>query len=529
MNEFNKFLNDLLNVLLSKSVIGLVSGMALGFLIHWLIAKLWGQSAVSAAEKIREDSKKEADHILREAKVAAKAEFIRIKDDFEVEAKERRQELSTVEKRISQREEILEKKADVLEAKMAGVEKTEKEVELVRERLTAKEADLKKEISKQITELERIAELNRDSAKEMLLEKIKGEVQNETGHLIRTLVEEAKQKAEKESQKIMIYAMQKYSSDCAYEHTTATIPLPNDEMKGRIIGRDGRNIRAIEAVAGVTLMIDDTPEAVVISCFDPVKKETARLLLEKLISDGRIHPTRIEELFKKSEKEVEDAVFSAGEAAVLETGVQGINTNLIKLIGRLKYRFSYSQNVLRHSVEAAYFMGIIAAELGLDVQKAKRIGLLHDIGKAMDHEIEGSHASIGADILRKNNEAKDVINAVAAHHEEVEKESLYAVLATVCDALSASRPGARSETAELYLKRLDQLEKIACEFSGVESCYALQAGREVRVVAQPTKISDAEAQVLARDICHRIEKEMNYPGQIKVTVIRETRSVDYAK
>jgi ribonuclease Y len=276
-------------------------------------------------------------------------------------------------------------------------------------------------------------------------------------------------------------------------------------------------------------MIDDTPEAVVISCFDPVKKETARLLLEKLISDGRIHPTRIEELYKKSEKEVEDVLFSAGEAAVLETGLQGIGTPLIKLLGRLKFRFSYSQNVLRHSVETAFFMGTIAAELGLDVQKARRIGLLHDIGKALDHEIEGSHASIGADVLRKNNEAKDVINAVAAHHEEVEKESLLAVLVSVCDALSASRPGARSETTDLYLKRLDQLEKITCEFSGVESCYALQAGREVRVVVQPGKVNDAEAQVLARDICQRIEKEMNYPGQIKVTVIRETRCVDYAK
>ncbi len=529
MDAISNFIKELIGVLSSKSVIGLLSGVGIGFLIHWQITKLWGQNAATAAEKIRDDAKKEADHILREAKVAAKAELLKIKDEFEVEAKERRQELGALEKRIGQREEILEKKADVLEAKMATVEKTEKEIELARERVSNKEAELKKEISRQITELERIAELNRDSAKEMLLEKIKGEVQNETGHLIRNLVDEAKQKAEKESQKIMIYAMQKYASDCAYEHTTATIPLPNDEMKGRIIGRDGRNIRAIEAAAGVTLMIDDTPEAVVISCFDPVKKETARLLLEKLISDGRIHPTRIEELYKKAEKEVEDAVFSAGEAAVLETGLQGINTNLIKLLGRLKFRFSFSQNVLRHSVETAYFMGTIASELGLDVQKARRIGLLHDIGKAMDHEIEGSHASIGADILRKNNEAKDVINAVHAHHEEVEKETLYAVLVSVCDALSASRPGARSETAELYLKRLDQLEKIACEFSGVESCYALQAGREVRVVAQPTKISDAEAQVLARDICQRIEKEMNYPGQIKVTVIRETRCIDYAK
>jgi ribonuclease Y len=529
MDAVGSLLRDLIAVFSSKSVIGLLTGVFIGFLVHWLIAKLWGQTAAASAGRIRDDAKKEAEHILREAKVAAKAELLKIKDDFEVEAKGKRQEISALEKRLMLREENLEKRADALDAKMATADRSEKEIQIIRERVTAKEADLKKEISKQISELERISELTRDTAREILLEKIKGEVQNETGHLVRNLVDEAKQKAEKESQKIMIYAMQKYASDCAYEHTTATIPLPNDDMKGRIIGRDGRNIRAIEAVAGVTLMIDDTPEAVVISCFDPVKKEIARLLLEKLISDGRIHPTRIEELFKKAEKEVDDVVFSAGEAAVLETGLQGIATPLIKLLGRLKFRFSYSQNVLRHSIETAFFMSTIAAELGLDVQKARRIGLLHDIGKAMDHEIEGSHAAIGADILRKNNEAKDVINAVAAHHEEVEKESLFAVLVSVCDALSASRPGARSETADLYLKRLDQLEKITCEFTGVESCYALQAGREVRVVVQPGKVNDAEAQVLARDICHRIEKEMNYPGQIKVTVIRETRCVDYAK
>jgi ribonuclease Y len=521
MEAVGNLLRDLITVFSTKSVVGLLAGIFLGFLIHWLIAKLWGHTAAVSAERIREDAKKEAEHILREAKVAAKAELLRVKDEFEIEAKDKRHELNSLEKRLMLREENLDKKADILDAKMLSADRAEKEIQLARERVAAKEADLKKEINKQINELERISELTRDSARDILLEKIKGEVQNETGHLIRNLVDEAKQKAEKESQKIMIYAMQKYSSDCAYEHTTATIPLPNDEMKGRIIGRDGRNIRAIEAVAGVTLMIDDTPEAVVISCFDPVKKETARLLLEKLISDGRIHPTRIEELYKKAEKEVDDTIFSAGEAAVLETGLQGIGTPLIKLIGRLKFRFSYSQNVLKHSIETAFFMGTIASELGLDEQKARRIGLLH--------EIEGSHASIGADILRKNNEAKDVINAVAAHHEEVEKESLLAVLVSVCDALSASRPGARSETSDLYLKRLDQLEKIACEFTGVESCYALQAGREVRVVVQPGKVNDAEAQVLARDICQRIEKEMNYPGQIKVTVIRETRCVDYAK
>lgn len=514
---------------LVKLIIVLCVGAGLGFLIYWLIAKFWGQTASAQAIRIREDAKKEAEHLLREAKVAAKAELLKLKEDFEHEVKERKQELHAVERRIGQREENLEKKADALEARSISISRSEAEIQSLRERLTNREADLKREITKQISELERIAQLDKEKAHELLLEKIRGEVQNEAGQLIRNIQEQTKQKVEKETQKILIYAMQRYASDCAYEHTTATVPLPNDEMKGRIIGRDGRNIRAIEAATGVNLLIDDTPEAVVISCFDPVRKEIARQLLERLISDGRIHPTRIEELVKKVEKEIDEDIFSSGEAAVLEAGVQGVSPALVKLLGRLKYRYSYSQNVLRHSLETAYFMGIIAGELGLDIKKAKRIGLFHDIGKAMDHEIEGSHASIGADIMRKQNEAKDVINAIAAHHEEVEAESIYAVLVSACDALSASRPGARSETAEFYLKRLQELEQIALSMTGVESCYALQAGREVRIVVQPEKINDAEAQVLAREICLRIEKEMNYPGQIKVTIIRETRCVDYAK
>ena len=300
-------------------------------------------------------------------------------------------------------------------------------------------------------------------------------------------------------------------------------------MKGRIIGREGRNIRAIESATGVSILIDDTPEAVVISCFDPVRKEIARKLMEKLISDGRIHPTRVEELVKKITKEQEEELFQAGEAAVLETGIPGVSPQIMKMLGRLKYRYSFSQNVLQHSLETAYFMGIIAAELGLDEKKAKRIGLFHDLGKAIDHEVEGPHAQIGADLLRKYNEPKDIVHAVAAHHGEVEPESLYDILINICDTLSASRPGARSETTELYLKRLEQLESIAHDFPGVESCFALQAGREIRVVVVPEKVGEGEAQMLAKDICSRIEKEMTYPGQIKVTIIRETRSVEYAK
>ncbi len=514
--------------MLNYVLIGLSSAVV-AILACALFAKFRRSSATHVAARIKDEAKKEAEHIQREAKVAAKSEVLKMKEEFEEELKERRKEQQSVEKRIAQREENLEKRADTLESKMRQLEKQEKENDSLRDRLNGKQEELQKQISRQIDELERIAMLDRESAQKMLMEKLKAEVRTESGLLIRDILEEAKQKSEREAQRILTYAIQRYASDCTYERTTATIPLPNDEMKGRIIGREGRNIRALEAATGVSIMIDDTPEAVVISCFDPVRKEIARQLLERLISDGRIHPTRVEELVKKVEKEIQEDIYATGEAAVLETGIQGVSPQVIKLLGRLKYRYSFSQNVLKHSLETAYFMGIIAAELGLDEQKAKRIGLFHDIGKAVDHEVEGSHAAIGADILRRHNEAKDVINAVAAHHGEVEPTSIYGSLINACDTLSASRPGARSETTELYLKRLEQLETIAHEFDGVDTCFALQAGREVRVVVQPEKIDEGSAQLLARDICNRIEKEMNYPGQIKVTIIRETRSVEYAK
>ncbi len=526
MNVFQEMSSMSINV---KSIITCVVGIGIGVLIYWALTKFFGANAAKMAENIKDEAKKEAEHIVREAKVAAKAEMLKLKDDFEKESREKRQEILNLEKRIAAREEHLEKRADVLDSRSQTLEKEEKELSSMKQRLSSKETELKAEIAKQVNELERIAGMSKESAKEVLLEKIKGEVHNEVGHVIRNEVEEAKGKADKEAQKILAYAMQRYAGDCAYEHTTSTIHLPSDEMKGRIIGRDGRNIRVIEAVTGVSLLVDDTPEAVVLSCFDPVRREKARILLERLISDGRIHPTRIEDLFKKVDKEVDKEISEAGNEAVLESGVLNIPDAISKLLGRLKYRYSFSQNVLRHSIEAANFMSVIASELKLDTKKAKRIGLLHDIGKALDSEAEGSHAMLGAELLKKYNEAPDVINAVASHHEETDKTSVYAVLVCACDALSASRPGARSETAEFYLKRLEKLEEIARSFQGVESCHAVQAGREARVVVNPGKINDAEAQVLARDICGRIEKEMNYPGQIKVTVIRETRSVEYAK
>ena len=506
-----------------------VGGVVIGLIIKTIINNVHGKSAAAAAAKMRQDAEKEANNMLREARVTAKEDARRIKDEVESELKERRKEISQQEKRIQQKEDNLDRKSDSLDAKIRNAEKKENDLEEARQRVVKKEEELKATIAKQIDELQRIAELDRETAKQMILEKLKGEVENECGLMIRDALDDARQRVERESQELIVNAIQRYAGDCTYERTTATIPLPNDEMKGRIIGREGRNIRALEAATGVNILIDDTPEAVVISCFDPVRKEVARRMLEKLIQDGRIHPTRIEELLKKIRKEVDDEIFQYGEHAVLDAAVQGVPKPLLALLGRLQFRFSFSQNVLKHSIETSAFMGMMAAELGLDEQKARRIGLFHDIGKAVDHEIEGTHAAIGADILRKYNEAKDVVNAVAAHHGEVDGTTVYATLVNACDALSASRPGARSETTELYLKRLEQLEEIANSFEGVESCFALQAGREVRVVVQPEKVTEAKAQVLARDICLRIEKEMNYPGQIKVTIIRETRSVEYAK
>ena len=512
-------------ILILKMGVGFITGIV----IFWIISRSRRDSAVTEASRIKDEAKKEAEHLLREAKVSAKAEVLKLRESFEDEAKDRRRELNKLEQRLDVREENLDKKFDLLNSRFDIIEKKEKLLTQSRDKLVAKEEELKEKIGQQIVELQKVAELDKETAKQMLFTKLENELKHEAGLYIRNAQEEAKEKAEKDIQEILVAAIQRYASECTYERTAATIPLPGDEMKGRIIGRDGRNIRSLEAATGVNILIDDTPEAVVISCFDPVRKEIGRLVLEKLIQDGRIHPTRIEEITKKATKEVEKDIMNAGGTAVLDMGIQGISPQLIKLLGRLKYRYSFSQNVLKHSMETAYFMGMIAAELGLDEQKARRIGLLHDIGKAVDHEIEGTHAAIGADILRRNGEEPEVINAVAAHHGEVDPASPYAVLVNACDTLSASRPGARSETTELYLKRLQQLEEIASSFEGVDSCFALQAGREVRVVVQPEKITDEQAHFIAREIGMRIEKEMNYPGKIQVTVIRETRAVSYAK
>ncbi len=500
----------------------LLVGFALGFLYRKKVSEREISSAEEEAKRIINEGIKTAENKKREALLEAKEESHRLRTECDREVKERRNEVQKQERRLQQKEENLDKKTENLEKKTDSLNRKlqEADAQLEEVRMVKKS---------QLEMLEKISGFSVDEAKQHLIDSLKTEVTHEMAAKVKEVEAQFKEEADQKAREYIATAIQRCAADHTSEVTVSVVPLPNDEMKGRIIGREGRNIRSIETLTGCDLIIDDTPEAITLSSFDPVRREVARIALEKLIQDGRIHPARIEEMVAKAQKEVNQASKEAGEQALFETNLHGIHPDIVKLLGRMKYRTSYGQNVLNHSIEVAHIAGLLASELGVDVTTAKRAGLLHDLGKAVDHEVEGTHAQIGADILRKHGENKDVVNAVAAHHGEVEATSIYAILANACDALSASRPGARSETTELYLKRLEQLESIAGEFSGVESCFALQAGREVRVVVQPEKVSEAQAQVLARDICLRIEKEMNYPGQIKVTIIRETRSVEYAK
>ena len=479
-------------------------------------------NAESEAAKILSDAQKLAESKKREALVEAKEEIHRNRVEYEKEVKERRGELNRQERRIQQKEENLDKKTESLEAKEEQLSKKLKELESQKE-------ELKELKAKEIDLLEKISGLTAEEAKDYLLKNIESEVRHETAIMIKEIEAQAKEEAEKRAKNILGMAIQKCAADHVAETTVSVVPLPNDEMKGRIIGREGRNIRALETATGIDLIIDDTPEAVILSGFDPIRREIARISLEKLIVDGRIHPARIEEMVERARKEVEATIKQEGEHATFDTGVHGLHPEIIKLLGKLKYRTSYGQNVLKHSIEVSHLSGLMAGELGADVTIAKRAGLLHDIGKAVDHEIEGSHITIGVDIAKKYHESRDVIHAIHAHHGDVEATTLIACIVQAADAISAARPGARRENLESYIKRLEKLEEIANSFKGVEKSFAIQAGREVRIMVKPEDINDESTILIARDIVKKIENELEYPGQIKVNVIRETRAVEYAK
>ena len=478
--------------------------------------------AEKQAEQIKTQGKEESKRALKEALLEAKEQDLKLRNDFERETKEKKAEIQRMEQRLTQKEDAIDKKSEALEQQKANLLKKEEEVELLQEKLNSQHELM-------VQELEKVAQLTREEAKKLLTEEILEETRHDVAIQVRNLEQKAKDEADINAKKVIALAIQKCAADQASEITVSVVPLPNDDMKARIIGREGRNIRALENATGIELIVDDTPEVVILSGFDPVRREIARLSLEKLINDGRIHPARIEETVDKVSREMDMQIKEAGEAAVFEAGIFGLHPELIKLIGRLKFRTSYGQNVYKHSVEVSMLAGQMAAELGLDVNFAKRAGLLHDIGKAVDQEQEGTHIQIGADLAKKYKENANIINAIMAHHGDVEPKTIEAVLIQAADAISGARPGARREMGSNYVKRLEKLEEIASGFHGVEKSYAIQAGREVRVIVKPEQVDDAQALFLAKDIAKKIEAELEYPGQIKVNVIREFRGVEYAK
>ncbi|WP_277057209.1 ribonuclease Y [Trichlorobacter lovleyi] len=485
--------------------------------------------AEELAARLLEDARREADNIAKEAELKAKDAALEAKEAAEGELKEKKREIQVQEKRIQQKEEHLDKKAVLVDQKEMDLLKKEQTVSTKEQTLSAKEEELAKAASEQRARLEQISGMTAEEAKNSLIETMESEARHDAAKRIKLIEEEAKETADKKAKEIIAAAIQRYAGEYVSEKCVSVVPLPSDEMKGRIIGREGRNIRALEAATGIDLIIDDTPEAVILSGFNPVRREVARLSLEKLLADGRIHPGRIEEVVAKSEEEVEKAIKEAGEQAAFDLGVHGIHPEVLKLIGRLKYRTSYTQNVYQHSLEVAFLCGIMAAELGINVKQAKRAGLLHDLGKAVDHEVEGSHAVIGADLARKYGESPKIVHAIAAHHEDEKPSTILAVLVQAADALSGARPGARREMMESYVKRLEDLERIATSFNGVSGSFAIQAGREIRVMVSSDQVSDEQSVLLARDIAKKIESEMTYPGMIKVNVIRETRATEFAR
>lgn len=503
-------------------LIALCAGVAIGFIYRKNVSEAKIGRSEAYAKELLEDATRKAEEKKKETVLAAKEEVLRLKTDLDKEIYDRRAEQQRAERRVAQREEMLDKKLDNLETRE---EKLNQKAEEIQKRLTEAE-ELR---DRQASELERIAGVTSDQAMQIIIDRVQKDAYHDAAAMVREIEQKAKEEGDKKARNIVALAIQKCAADHVAETTVSVISLPNDDMKGRIIGREGRNIRALEAATGVDLIIDDTPEAIIVSAFDPIRREVSRIAIEKLLADGRIHPARIEEMVDKARKEVDQQIKEAGEQAVFETGQHSLHPELVKVLGRLKYRTSYGQNVLRHSIEVSHLAGLMAAELDADVMLAKRAGLLHDIGKAVDHEQEGTHVSLGGELARKYHESPGVIHAILAHHNDVEPQTVEAVLVQAADAISAARPGARRESLENYIKRLTKLEEIANSFSGVDKSFAIQSGREVRIMVKPEDVNDDGAKIMAKEIAKRIEKEMEYPGQIRVNVIRETRSVEYAK
>jgi len=514
---------------IAAAAIFAIASFAIGYALRKWTAEKKVDTAEKKAKEILDKAQKEAEHKRRETEIEGKDLRFKIRQEFEEETKGRRQEMLELEKRLSRSQENLDKKVDILDRKEKDVTQRETTIANKEKHLETSQRELNSLLAEERQMLQRVSSMSAQDAKNLLMERMKKEAQQQAALTIKKIEDEAKLTAEKKSKQVIGMAIQRFSAEHTVETTVSVVHLPSDEMKGRIIGREGRNIRALEIATGVDVIIDDTPGAVTLSGFDPIRRDIARISLERLIHDGRIHPGRIEEVVEKVKGEMENSIREEGEKATFDVGVHNLHPELVRLLGRLKYRTSYGQNVLQHSKEVAYIMGVMASELELDFRLARHIGLLHDIGKAVSHEVEGTHIQIGVDLLKKYGESQEVINAVEAHHQDVEAKSLYGVLIQAADAISATRPGARRETLETYIKRLDKLEAIADSFKGVDKAYAIQAGREIRVIVQPNKIRDEQAITMSKEIAKKIEEGLEYPGQIKVTVVRETRSIEYAK